>query len=570
MLTRWPVWLSCLVVVLIVDQARPGKCSMNFANLAQPSSMNCSPALASGLLHLRVQRDNPTRQWWLATQHHRTAQNRPLDFTRHAYLVAIYQDVSPDIRVMKATQCGLSEYEWARAMAKCDQGQSIFWVFPTEQLRDQLVHARFDQIVANTPFYSRMAKRVGKEAKGGAGAERVSLKQFGSGTIALVPSNTVVAFRSFSADDAVIDELDECDQVNLPMVDDRLAASSYRTKLRVGNPRICGSGIEALYAASDRKRWFIRCDACGQRQVLDWFVNVVRETDEGQYALRAPAGERGPDAAAVCASCAAPLNCLGPGEWVAEYPGRSASGYHVSQLFSGTVTLNEQWDAFQRGLSNQTEMQRFYNSVLGIPYAGEGAKLSEALLARVISDYGQQSTGENCVMGVDVGAQLHVCIIDPADRVVKIATAREFSELDEFMVAYHATAVVDALPETREARHFSERHSGRVFLCQFVKSDKVPDVAIDPIAMTVKADRTQTLDESHAAILQKRISLPRDALSIPDFVAQMCAPTRVFNAEKQVFRWEEGSLADHYRHAFNYAMIARSIVRSYGLPMVWI
>ena len=84
----------------------------------------------------------------------------------------------------------------------------------------------------------------------------------------------------------------------------------------------------------------------------------------------------------------------------------------------------------------------------------------------------------------------------------------------------------------------------------------------------MKCDRTQTLDESQAAILRQDVKLPRDAASVPDFYQQMCAPTRIFDPVKQRFRWEEGSQPDHYRHAVNYAWLARSIRTRHGSGVV--
>jgi len=510
-----------------------------------------------------------TNEYGAALYCHRTHKGDPLDFSRHAYLVAIYQDRAGDVVIRKATQCGVSEYLMAYAIAQNDQNRAVFWVFPTETLRNQFIADRMDRTVNNTPRYLDIASRAKDKARRGKdAADAVSLKQFGNASIAFVASNSPVSFKSFSADVAIVDEVDQCDGGNLAMLPDRLAHSEFRFTRKVGNPTIGGYGIDALYGESDQKRWHIRCEGCGERQPLDWFANVVRETAEGQYELRSAADAE--DARVVCRKCQRPLDRFAVGEWVATYPGRRVSGYHVSQLFSGAVPMGDIWAAFQRGLSNATEAQRFHNSVLGEPFTAEGAKLSEALLARALGDHSQQSVGEGCFMGVDVGAQLHVCVIDGNDRVVRILIAHAFSELDNLVASFKASVVIDALPETREARHFAERHRGRVLLCQFVKSDQVRDFAVDHAAMTIKADRTQTLDESHAAILQKRVMLPRDALGVPDFMPQMCAPTRVFDQDKQVFRWVEGSAPDHYRHAFNYAWICRNAYARTGQPTVWV
>jgi hypothetical protein len=500
----------------------------------------------------------------LASTQHRTHKNLPLDFSRHSYLVAIYQDDHPDIRIRKSTQSGITEYEWCWAVAKCDQGRAVFWVFPTETLRNQLVNDRIDRIVGNTPYYTSLSLSARKGRRQQVGTDAVSLKQFGRGSIALVPSNSIVSFKSFSADHVIVDELDQCEKDNLPMIDDRMAWSEHRTKLRVGNPSISGFGIDALYAESDQRVWKIKCEDCNEWQTLDWFTNVVREVDEGRYELRVAEG------GVVCGTCEHRLDRFSHGEWVSLYANRDAlRGYHVSQLFSGSVTVAEMYAAFQRGLANETERQRFYNSVLGLPYVAEGSKLTEAHLRKATGDFPRQSVGVGCYMGIDVGALLHCTVLDQDNRLIAIFTCRQFEEVDNAMKAYGVQfAVCDMLPETREARQFSDRHRGRVLLCQFVVSEQVKDFAVDYSQAVVKAHRTQTLDDSHAAIMQCRVALPIDAASVTDFFPQMTAPTRIFDEKRQVFRWEEGSQPDHYRHSFNYAWLAKSIRTRHGSGVV--
>jgi hypothetical protein len=329
----------------------------------------------------------------------------------------------------------------------------------------------------------------------------------------------------------------------------------------VGNPTTSAFGIDALYKTSDRKQWRIPCPHCGAKQSIGWFTHVVREISEGEYEPRSPV------LSVLCAKCERDMDRLAPGEWVAEYPGRDASGYHISQLFSGSVSLTEMWAAFERGLANQTELMRFYNSVLGLAYEPAGAKLSPAILDRCVDQYGQASKGENCSGGIDVGALLHY-VIRIGERVVRVGTAREFEELDNLVAAFPGVWVIDALPETRKAREFAARHPRQVYLCTYVSTDTTKGFVLDPDAMTVKAHRTQSMDDSHSSWIRGESRLPRDAASVPEFFDQMCAPTRVFERRGETdsgrFVWREGDQADHYRHADNYSYLAKTISETSG------
>lgn len=495
-----------------------------------------------------------------------------LNFKRNPFQTAIYKDQSREIRIRKSTQCGISEYGTCWALSEVDQGYRVFWVFPTDQLRNQFVHDRLDPSVNSSPYYSRLVSvakgraRVGKDAP-----DAVTLKQIGYGALALIGSNSEVGFKSFAADSAIVDEVDQCDQGNLAMTKDRLANSDRRFIRFFGNPTTSGFGIDKLYADSDRKRWTIKC-ICGEWQTPDWFTHVVREEGEGVYVLRNPEGGK---AKAICPACDRVIDRYAPGEWIAEYPDREVSGYHVSQMFSGAVSTEELWVDFQEALSNESKMQRFYNSVLGLPYEGKGAKLSEAHLNAIRGDFGQQSTGHDCYMGVDPGSVLNLIIID-GNRVVRAnfePGTGAFDQLDNYMSAYGVRlCVIDGAYDARLAQMFAERHRGKVLRCFYPKMQFNDQFDVDWRDMTVKVDRTQSLDDSHAAILQRQVSIPREAASIPQFYAQMMAPTRVFQKTSQNdpgrFVWVEGSEPDHYRHAFNYAWLARKVAQRGGTGVV--
>jgi hypothetical protein len=244
------------------------------------------------------------------------------------------------------------------------------------------------------------------------------------------------------------------------------------------------------------------------------------------------------------------------------------SGYQLSQLFMPTVQVKELWALFQEGLGDETKKQVFYNSRLGLPFTSTGAKLSLSLLQACIGDYLMPSKGEQTTAGIDVGGKLHVKVSDyPAEggrRTVHIGSYHNFEELDEVMAAFGVqVAVIDAMPETRKALEFQARHEGKVFLCRYHEQLQLEPIKIDDRLASIIADRTQTLDGSHAEILQKKVLFPKNVASLDngDFVSQMCAPTRIYDENRQRFKWIEGTVPDHYRHADNYDFIASKIFK---------
>ncbi|MCI0528995.1 MAG: hypothetical protein L0Y56_16280, partial [Nitrospira sp.] len=239
------------------------------------------------------------------------------------------------------------------------------------------------------------------------------------------------------------------------------------------------------------------------------------------------------------------------------------------------IKLTELYSFFLESQGNESLKQIFYNSRLGLPYASAGARLSHPLLAACAGDYLPQTTSElPTAMGIDVGAKLHVEIRELTKdgwRIIYINSHKEFSELDILMSQYRIkAAVIDAMPETRKAVEFQKKHSYKVWLCRYTAQPVLHAIDTKTDDKEIKADRTQTLDASHAQYLRKEIAIPKNwnNLDNGDFGKQMCAITRIYDADADRFKWvESDTTPDHYRHADNYAYIAGTLIVK-GVPVM--
>ena len=526
--------------------------------------MNCSDSNAA-IDAVLASRKVDGIAWWLAVNHHRTHRAVPLDFKRNKFQVSILKDNSQKQSYCKSVKCGVSELLIVKVMGMVDQAQSVFWVLPDQELRNRFVGERVNPTIQEVPRYIEYRKRAARRTPTeGAAADAKSLKQLGNAAITFVSSQSKHQMREAVADWLIVDELDECDQGNLILAVDRLGFSEIRGEIRVGNPSIEGFGIDAVYKASDRKRWYIQCAHCSEWQPLDWYKNVVRAIGDDEYELRSPEYE------VLCRRCAKLLDRLGDGEWVAEYPKRDESGYHISQLFSGARTIKEMFNYFQAGLIDEAAMQHFCNSVLGIGYHAKGAKLYHDLLLRIVGTHPQLHVGTDCLIGVDPGKEIHIVILDPTGtQIVAIQVLSgdtKWAQLQDVLDAFEGVAMMDCAYDTTKANEFQAANRGRVYLCDYRASKQVEYYAIDEDDMMVKVDRTQSMDKSHRMIISQKVTLPRDAAGIPGFFDQMCAPTRVpvqtkskFGGVKHTFAWVEGSQPDHWRHAYSYANLLSDI-----------
>ena len=167
-------------------------------------------------------------------------------------------------------------------------------------------------------------------------------------------------------------------------------------------------------------------------------------------------------------------------------------------------------------------------------------------------------------MGVDQGRDLHVVIgkrqPGKGGKIIHHGVYRDWEELDRLMKAFNVSrCVVDALPETRNARAFAERHRGRVFLC-FYQEHQKGRYAWNEKDLTVSCNRTESLDSSHNEVLGGKIILPKECEIVREFAQHLhnVAKRLEENEETGSKRYVYVRLGpDHFRHALNYEAMAR-------------
>lgn len=491
-----------------------------------------------------------------------------MNLKRFPAQVAILKDDSQFCNIMKCVQVGVSEVLIVKAMAKLLQGWSIIYSLPIESLRNTFVANRIDKTVQMVPLYGHMLKNaVGQ-------SDQVGLKHFGNGSIKFVGSNAPSSFLEYPADMVIEDERDKSNLDNLELAADRLKASDHKYHWKVGNPSSTKYGIHADYLLSDQKEWNVKCGKCRTWQALDFFKNVVREIAEYEYELIDTkwSADSDRDIKAYCHNCGKEVNRLSLGEWIARFPGGKISGYHFSQLFSPTVSIAEIYEQFIKGQTNATAMQVFYNSCLGLPYNAAGTNLSPALLeSKCMHDYLMPSTAKGCTAGIDVNwPQLNVRISDyPSPgirRAVYIGIVHSFAELTTLLKRYNVKmSCIDVAPERHKVAEFQQSH--RNLWAINYSGSEIPEFwRIKQDEKYITVDRTQAIDGMVAEVLSERNRLPKNFRSLDkgNYIEQMEAPTRIFDAGKSRYKWDEGGNADHHFHADVYDFLAMRVLRDVG------
>jgi len=467
---------------------------------------------------------------------------RPFAFERHEYLIEPYQDDHPYQVEMKAAQLGLTVRATLKVVYRARYGsyKGILYLFPSKTDVTDFSKGRVD------PFVDENPDTIGKLIKD---TDSANIKRIWNCSVYFRGMSSRVGIKSVPVDMIVFDELDEAPQNAVDMAVERLSHSEHKEILKLSNPTLPDYGIDRAFAETDQRYWLLKCEKCGEYTCLeDTFPDCLITVNN--RVIRA------------CQRCKAELN-PSIGQWVAKRPSiTDKRGRHYSQLFSHFVDPADILHQFR----TTNNFEDFYNLKIGIAYVEATNRLT---VEEILSLCGSEGMAEHddgpCFMGVDQGKDLHVVIGKRtpglAGRTVHLGIYKDWEELDRLMRNFYVSrCVVDALPETRNARAFAERHKGNVYLNYYNERQK-GSYAWNERDLIVQVNRTESLDASHKEIQDKTIVLPKEC-EITRIFAQHC-----HNIAKKLEEDEEtGSKryiyvklgADHFRHAFNYECIARS------------
>ncbi len=515
---------------------------------------NTREKINSGLAY-EVQKLKETSQalWW-ADQHHKNSRNEAMDFTKVPFLVWLYQHIAKDERMVveKSVQCGLSELFIINSHVESAAGLTVMYVLPKYELRNRFVNNRIYKLHRRVAHYSELLRQSSGKA-----IHRTSLMHFGSGTLAYVGSNVESEFIEMPVDSAYVDEKDRCNLGNLELLPDRYTASPYKFHREISNPTIEGFGIDERYQQSSKGEWHIKCPTCQQWFVPDFFKHVVREAAPRHFVPRDPEADPDPlvtGEVRLMHSCGNPVDRLQEGEYVHAHGNREWTGYRISKLFNKFTSLRGLYKKWVDAQGNDTKIQVFYNSDLGLPFTSKGAKITEGDLNACKRKYPRptpdMATGNVRVCGVDVGAVLHYVVRDLVmERGMKVFRLLEAGAVPSFELLRTEVlekwrprmTVIDALPEIHKVIELKEAEK---HLYSSMFQDGVRKIVVNKTDREVRMDRTAMLDYVKKLVTDQMLLLPDNAefLMDGDYYSHMTASTRILEAndekpEKSRFVW---------------------------------
>ena len=480
---------------------------------------------------------------------------------------------------MKGAQLGITEVVINRAFYTLDiRRRDVLYVLPTTGTAQDFSRTRFAPALEMSPYLKNLFTDT----------NTVSLKQAGTTNLYIRGSRGGANLVSIPASLLILDEVDRMEQEKIWLALERLSGQLTKEVWGISTPTLPNYGIHKIFQTTTQEEYFFKCPSCSRHISLRWPDNFVVCGDD----LTDP---RTDESYIKCNKCDAKLDhnskpeFLEHAHWVPQNTSvrQDRRGFHINQLYSFTVTPGDIAVAHFRGFGSELAKKEFFNSKIGIPYIGDGAKVTAKHLSNCMGNYSSSQalleTHDRLVtMGIDQGKWGHIVvkewdISDYSQDLNAQAKARtlwagkvylnDWKALDQFMYDWHVHAcVIDSQPEINEAKRFARRFPGHVWLCQYRKGQIRKDIAEseDDGAAVITVDRSQWLSATLGRYKAKTptITLPHD---IPDEFQE-----HLQNVVGTYVEGDDGNPkltfiktgADHYTHADNYSEMALPLAAS--------
>lgn len=508
----------------------------------------------------------------------------PWKFDHHPWLRAMHESKAWMNVGQKSAQMGYTEAMLNVVFYYIDvkKVDCLYLLPATKPDASDFSASRFDPALEASDHLSKIFSDV----------KNLGHKRAGSTNLYIRGSRSKSGLKSIPVGFIAFDEVDEMDQENIPLAMERTSGQLEKLIWMISTPRIDNIGINKYYRQTTQEHFFFKCPCCSKRIELTFPDSLVvcgndsldPDVNKSYYQCTECKGKLEHQAKKSF------LSLHNGADWIPTHPGPEARGFHINQMYSpaaagkpGEIAL-----AYLKSLRDPTEEQEFFNSKLGLTHVVDGAKIDEAMILNCIAGHKrvkEYNANQFVTMGVDVGKFLHFEInawniptgsptndlaSHAVPRVICFGKCAAFEDLDELMRKFHVNyCVIDANPERRKAYEFSMRFYGRVKLCFYSKGQSGRTIsASKEVDQAVLVDRTSWLDLALGRFKKGKagILLPVDIdLEYKD---HMQALVRIYEKDADgnpIGKYVNGSSADHYAHARNYAEIALPLAVGIGV-----
>lgn len=478
----------------------------------------------------------------------------------------------------KGAQLCFTEVALNKSLAAIDiEGETVLYVLPTDSDASDFSSGRFDPALELSPHLQAIFSDV----------KNIGHKRAGTASLYVRGSRSRSKLKSIPAAVAMVDELEEMKQENIPLIWERMSGQPVTQAFLLSTPTVPDLGINEYFKMSTEEHWFFKCPSCSKLTELIFPECLVITGDSWSD----------PDvynSHIICKECKCKLHHEAKheflskkngGVWVPSYTNRVAQGFHVSQLYSSTVKPYVLAQSYLRGKENPADEQEFWNSKMGQPHEAKGAKVTDSDIKACMGSYTMLPYGPATgliTMGVDVGSVNHI-IVDQwfsrrdvashydvnmrhIKKTLKIITVESFAEIITVFNDFNVLCgVIDANPETRKAKELCQELMGYFWRCYYARGITSREITLDEDDYKVSVHRASWLDMSLRRHQNRTMVLPRDTPE--EYKENVKALVRILEKDKNgnpVARYVKGTKPDHYAHASNYSEIALRLATATG------
>lgn len=508
----------------------------------------------------------------------------PWRFLHHPWLKEMHDSRAQSNIGQKAAQMGYTETMLNLAFFNIDiLRRDCLYVLPAKTPdASDFSASRFDPALELSHYLSKLFSDV----------QNIGHKRAGAVNLYIRGSRSRAGLKSIPAGFLIMDELDEFDQENIPLAEERQSGQVDRQDWKISTPTIDNMGINKYFVQSTQEHFFFPCPHCS-RQIELTFPDsmVITGTDPYHPELK--------NTHLICTACKGRLEhsekqvYLNHGKWVPSKKDTEVRGFYINQLYSPAVQPYVIASLYLKSLADQAAEQEFYNSKLGKTHVVAGARVTDALIDACIGNHkrhfeGNYFTNKVVTMGVDVGRWLHCEICEwimPSSnkgipygdintyaipKVINFQKVPSFGDLDNLILQFgvHFT-IIDANPERRYAYAFVQKHYGRAKMCFYTRGvsgrQTIPSPEQD---QAINVDRTSWLDMALGRFQRGKngIILPIDVDL--EYRENLKAQARIYLKDQDgnaIGKYvTPDNVADHYGHARCYAEIALPLALGMG------
>ena len=401
------------------------------------------------------------------------------DWDSHKYLTKPYNDKSRVVVVQKAAQMGFSIWAMLKVLHRTIKLSPIKvgYFLPTGPKAAEFSQDRFDPMVKAIPKLNSIYS---------SGNVRNNMfKQYGGSSVFFTHTGGKASTESTPMDYLVFDEVRKMSRQIIATARERVSHSKHKFIDFISTAGFPDDDINYYFKRSNQNEWLVKCPKCNHEflphddwedlKYVEW--QKAKGEEEGRWGLR-------------CAKCGAwGFDAQDNGDWKEMSPGKDWAGYHITQLISRWITLDEIMEEWFSA-DNRSE---FYQSKLGLPYVDEDTILVQPDHLESCIDpemrWGQdRPRGDSgvrvgfddvvTVLGCDQQQGYNVTVVKEVYKSGKTSLVhleysyeKPFDRLAQLYREYDIDiGVIDAEPNFNEAEDFCRQFKGRSWMAYYSSS----------------------------------------------------------------------------------------------------